>query len=178
MSVVHETPWNICPESSIHLFWTGIPWCCQPLFFIFKRANNAKFITDSTVQAVCTSMKNLFIHGVMQNCRHDKRPSRNPWIQIFYDAWCKGRILQRKHFIHFRMYPFLEYIHTHFCQDMGLKDYPFNWPHSDQYDAGLNNKQQFLFKKILNFFINGYCANIKLAQTYFFKDWPESHLRL
>ena len=50
-------------------------------FFVFcykKTANNAKFITDLTVQAVCTSKKNLFLHGVVQNCRHDKRPSRNP----------------------------------------------------------------------------------------------------
>ena len=86
------------------------PWTVMFASSFFKGSQQCLMFTDLTVQAVCTSKKNQFIHGVMQNCRHDKRPSRNPWIQIFYDAWCKERILLQNHFVHFRMYASLDYV--------------------------------------------------------------------
>ena len=54
-----------------------------------------------------------------------------------------------------------------------LKDYqanPSNWPHSDQYIADLNNKQQFLFEKFSNLCINR--ANSPIGMKCDFRDWP------
>ena len=54
-----------------------------------------------------------------------------------------------------------------------LKDYqanPSNWPHSDQYIADLNNKQQFLFEKFSNLCINR--ANFLIGIKCDFRDWP------
>ena len=54
-----------------------------------------------------------------------------------------------------------------------LKDYlanSSNWPHSDQYIADLNNKQQFLFEKFSNLCINR--ANSPIGIKCDFRDWP------
>ena len=54
-----------------------------------------------------------------------------------------------------------------------LKDYQVNlsnWPHSDQWIADLNNKQQFLFEKFSNLCIN--MANSPIGINSDFRDWP------